>query len=215
MSDESRTYWVVKVDSDTDTYAAETLSESVDLAMPDGPYSFGRVKAKDAGSARLAEPDPWFPSRLCTEQLRYLQRQVTLNGDPEMDALYQTLEAEIQNCLKRETARRCICIESDSLNVDPSKFMSRAADILDAIGGSCLSGHTQIEHDDLLPMRAKYLIRHAISINKSWMNRIGYRLLDNLDPVLTCGLDQPWGGDAPSQRWVETAVGSLKNHRSI
>ena len=43
-----------------DTHAAETLIEALTLAAPEGPYSFGRVDARDAGAARLVEPERWL-----------------------------------------------------------------------------------------------------------------------------------------------------------
>jgi hypothetical protein len=53
---------VVRIDrSPRDTFAAETIADALDLAMPDdgSVVEHGMVKASDAGAARLLEPMKW------------------------------------------------------------------------------------------------------------------------------------------------------------
>jgi DNA uptake protein ComE-like DNA-binding protein len=56
------TYYVVRVNgNDLDAHAAQTLEDALALAMPDDDDTvhYGTVRAKDAGAARLMQPEAW------------------------------------------------------------------------------------------------------------------------------------------------------------
>lgn len=56
------TFYVVRVNgNDLDTFAAETLEEALEMAMPDkgSVVHAGKVQAPDAGAARLLTPSAW------------------------------------------------------------------------------------------------------------------------------------------------------------
>jgi hypothetical protein len=61
----SKLFVIVRVNgSNSDTHAAETLAQALELAMPDDGdvIEFGFVQANDAGAARLMRPRKWMPT---------------------------------------------------------------------------------------------------------------------------------------------------------
>jgi len=56
------TFYVVRVDGDPrDTHADDTLESALELAAADegSTVEWGMVRARDAGAARLMEPEVW------------------------------------------------------------------------------------------------------------------------------------------------------------
>ena len=101
---------------------------------------------------------------------------------------------------------RCVCKRSvKSILGEPLELMTRSMMIMDA--PHCGDSNHLIESF----ARAKTLFTIGRADMDLWMREHAATLKDNVDPVLTCGMEAPeiWGGEAPQLRWMTKALNEI------